>query len=152
MSWDAFAQILIALSSLSLSAAVFHYTRKTVAIESLRAVRDSWMQVDQAVLADPESLRIADALFNPDAAADGDAEARRKRWIIYLALNPVVSDYMAARAGLVPDAPQVIQNCRVLLGQLLRDDDTFRATQSGAYFAPFAQLCAEIRADLPARG
>ncbi|MGY0504771.1 hypothetical protein [Luteimonas sp. e5] len=148
MSWDTFAQILIALSSLALSAAVYHYTRKTVAIESLRAVRDAWMQVDQSVLADAHNLRIADALFHPDA--EGDEEARRKRWIIYMALNPVVSDFIAAHAGLLPDGAQVIDNCRVVLRNLLRDDDTFRATQSGAYFPPFARLCAEIRAELPA--
>lgn len=148
MDWAAAAQMLIAIGSLVLSAAVFYYTKKTVALESLRSVRNSWMQLDQTALSDAANLLQADALFFNDA---GDERRARRRWISMMALNPVVSDYMAACDGLLPNPKQTIEGCRVMLKQLLQHDDVYAMTQSGAYAAAsgFAKLCYDIRADLP---
>ncbi len=77
---NAVAQILVASSSLVLSALVFYHTRKAAALESLRAVRDSWMQLDAVALADDKNLRVADLLFSAGAAPDIDAS--RQRWIL----------------------------------------------------------------------
>jgi hypothetical protein len=145
---NAVAQILIASSSMVLSAVVFYHTRKTAALESLRAVRDSWMQLDTLALTDDKTLRIADHLFNPNAKPD--IEQARKRWILLAALNPVVSDFMAARAGVTPSAADTIAGCRAMLGALLQDDDAYALTQGGSYTGPFQQLCGEVRAELVA--
>lgn len=145
---SAIAQILVASSSLVLSAVVFYHTRNAAALESLRAVRDSWMQLDAMALSDDRNLQIADRLFSPDAAPG--LEHARKRWILYTALNPVVSDFMAARTGVTPSATDTIAGCRALLGSLLRDEEAYALTQSGGYTGPFQQLCREVRAELVA--
>lgn len=142
------AQIMIAVSSLVLSAVVFYYTRKSMALESLRAVRDSWMQLDAMALADDRNLQVADSLFNPDA--DADLEQARKRWVVLISLNPVVSDFMAAKAGLTPSAADTMANCRAVLRLLLRDADAYAVTQAGAYTGPFGQLCREVRQEIEA--
>jgi hypothetical protein len=131
---SAVAQILVASSSLVLSAVVFYHTRKAAALESLRAVRDSWMQLDTMALADDRPLRIAHHLFHPDAALN--IEHARKRWILLSALNPVVSDFMAARAGVTPSAGDTIAGCRAMLGSLLRDEDAYALTQGGPLYRP----------------
>lgn len=145
---SAVAQILVASSSLVLSMVVFYHTRKSAALESLRAVRDSWMQLDVMALADDRNLKLADRLFNPDAVAD--IEQARKRWILLTALNPVVSDFMAARIGVTPSATDTIAGCRALLASLLRDEEAFALTQSGGYTGPFQQLCREVHDGLVA--
>lgn len=146
MNIEAAVQILVATSTLVLSAAVLYYTRKTVALESLRATRNSWMQVDQVALSDDKNLIFADQLFHPDAAANTD-EARR-RWIAYMALNPVVSEYIAVRENLTAHPRETMEGCRAILKTLLRNEDVFAMTQSGAYIAPFAALCREVRESL----
>lgn len=146
MDWAVLAQMMIAIASLGLAAAVFYYTKKTIALESLRSVRDSWMQLDQMALSDVSNLIQADKLFF--GGENSDVIARR-RWITMMALNPVVSDYMAARMGLLPDPKGGLDGCRAILRQLLQHEDVYAITQSGAYaVSGFDRLCLSIRKEL----
>lgn len=149
MDWAILAQMMIALASLVLAGAVFYYTKKTIALESLRSVRDSWMQLDQMALSESENLFQADRLFFGENNTEQDA---RRRWIIMMALNPVVSDYMAAKVGLLPDSKAGIDGCRAILKQLLQHADVYKITQSGAYaVGGFDKFCDDVRTEVASK-
>lgn len=70
--------------------------RHVVRMEQDRAIKDAWVQVDQVALADPRNLQALDAMFHPDRAHE-DEDAKRRRWLAYMALNPLEAAWTSAR-------------------------------------------------------
>ncbi len=67
-----------------------------------------------------------------------------------MALNLVVSDFVAARAGLTTNVADTIAGCRAMLVSLLRDADAQALTRAGSYTGPFQRLCREVHLELAA--
>ena len=125
-------------------------TTRIAQLEFNRALRDSWMHVDEMTVQDPALLQFMNQFQLPHQSADPDFE--KKRHFLFIYLNPLYTTYQAARQGLSSGAPdQTIATIKSQLAYVVADDDAYWVTQNQGYDADFAALCREVRAELPAK-
>lgn len=133
--------MLNALLTALIAIAVYQAGRKVARLEQDRAIKDAWISVDQAALATPEQLRVLDALLHPGEARD--EAASRKRWLIYMILNPIDAAWSAAKSGHMPEG--ALDSSEASMRALVQDGDAYRMIQSYVYNLDFRKRCAELR-------
>jgi hypothetical protein len=113
-------------------------------LEFARAVRDTWLHVDDVTLRDPELVRLASQFLPPHETAD-PGFPRKRLWLL-LQLNPMQTTYQAARQGVFGrDGKSAIEGIRSQLAFVVKDDDAYWVTQNQGYDAAFVALCREVR-------
>lgn len=124
--------------------AVSQAGRKVARLEQDRAIKDAWVQVDQAALANDLDLQLLDDLLHP-GNPEASTEARRKRWLAYMILNPLDAAWSAAQAGHMPEG--TLDSSEASMRALVRDDAVYEMIRTFVYNRPFRERCAELRAE-----
>lgn len=140
---NVFVGVLNAALTALIAYAVSRAGRRVARLEQDRAIKDAWVQVDQAALANEVDLKLLDGLLHPDDPEAG-IEARRKRWLAYMILNPVDAAWSAAQAGHMPDG--TLDSSEATMRALVRDDAVYELIRTFVYNRPFRDRCAELRA------
>ena len=122
--------------------------RRVARLEQDRAIKEAWVQVDQAALASDVDLQLLDRLLHPDEA-EVDPETRRKRWLAYMILNPVDAAWSAALAGHMPEG--TLDSSEATMRALVRDDTVYDLIRTFVYNKPFRARCAELRSEWQAQ-
>lgn len=122
--------------------------RRVARMEQDRAIKEAWVQVDQAALANDTDLRLLDGLLHPEAA-ESTQEERRKRWLAYMILNPVDAAWSAAREGHMPDG--TLESSEATMRALVRDDGAYALIRTFVYNRPFRTRCEQLRAEWEAQ-
>jgi hypothetical protein len=153
-TWIALVQLFISLIGIGitvwLALIVQRSTTRIAQLEFNRALRDSWMHVDEMTVQDPALLQFMNRFQPPHGSADPDFE--KKRHFLFIYLNPLYTSYQAARQGLSSGArDQTIATIKSQLTYVVADDDAYWVTQNQGYDPDFAAFCREVRAELPAK-
>jgi hypothetical protein len=121
---------------------------KITEVEISRALRDSWIHVDDVTLRDPALIKLAQHFQPPHESTDPQFE--QKRLFLFVYLNPLNTTYQAARQGLFGKAGSqaAIADIKNLLAYVVRDDDAFWVIQNHWFDAGFKGLCNEMRESL----
>jgi hypothetical protein len=117
-------------------------------LEFARALRDSWIHVDDVTLRDPALIALAQHFQPPHESTDPEFE--KKRLFLFNYLNALITTYQGARQGLFGKhgSEEAIADIRSLLTHVVRDDDAFWVTQNHWFDADFKSLCREARDSL----
>ncbi len=101
-TWIALVQLAVSVVGISitvwLALIVKRSTTRIAQLEFNRALRDSWMHVDQMTLQDPNLVGLMDQYLPPHKTADPGFG--RKRLFLLVFLNPMYTTYQAAQQGL----------------------------------------------------
>lgn len=118
---------------------------KLTQLEFTRAVRESWIHVDELTLGDANLLRLANTFLPQRQGAD---EAFGQKRIFLLSyLIPLSTTYLAATQGLFGDkGREVIETVKLHIGLVVADDDGFWVTQNHGHDPDFMAMCREVRA------
>ena len=150
-TWIALVQLAVSVVGISitvwLALIVKRSTTKIAQLEFNRALRDSWMHVDQMTLQDPNLVGLMDQYLPPHKTADPGFG--RKRLFLLVFLNPMYTTYQAAQQGLSSgSAAETIATIKSQLAYVVRDEDAYWVTQNQGYDPDFAALCREVRESL----
>ncbi|MEP7157938.1 MAG: hypothetical protein ABI797_00785 [Chloroflexota bacterium] len=113
-------------------------------LEFTRAVRDSWIHIDDLTLRDERLLRLANG-FMPHR--EGASESFGEKRIFLLAyLSPLITEYEAARQGMYGTASrEAIEAIKAQVALIVADDDGYWVTQNHGLDPEFMALCRELR-------
>ena len=147
-TWIALVQLAVSVVGISitvwLALIVQRSTTRLARLEFNRAVRDSWMHVDEMTLRDPGLLKFMNDHMAPHESADPAFGQKRLFLLVYL--NPLYTTYQAARQGLSSaSAAETVASIKSQLAYVVRDDDAYWVTQNQGYDPDFATLCREVR-------
>ena len=150
-TWIALVQLAVSVVGISitvwLALIVQRSTTRLARLEFNRAVRDSWMHVDEMTLHDPALLKYMNEHMPPHESTDPAFGQKRLFLLVYL--NPLYTSYQAARQGLSSaSAAETIASIKGQLAYVVRDDDAYWVTQNQGYDSDFAAVCREVRAGL----
>jgi hypothetical protein len=117
---------------------------KLTGLEFTRALRESWIHVDDVTLRDPSLIRLANHFHPRRETADPDFG--RKRLYLFVYLNPINTTYQAALHGVYgARTKEMIDVIKDQLRIVVADDDAFWVTQNHGYDPDFTALCREVR-------
>ena len=147
-TWISLLQLIVSIAgvviTIWLAVIVQRSAARLTELEFARAVRDTWLHVDDVTLRDPELVRIASQFLPPHETTD-PAFQRKRLWLL-LQLNPLQTTYQAARQGLFGrDGTDSIAAIRSQLAFIVNDDDAYWVTQNQGYDPAFVALCREVR-------
>jgi hypothetical protein len=116
-------------------------------LEFNRALRDSWIHVDEMTLRDPSLVSLMNEYLPPHESAD--PAFAQKRLFLFVFLSPLYTTYQAARQGLAgTGAADAIAAIRSQLAYVVRDDDAYWVTQNQGYDPDFMAICREVREEV----
>jgi hypothetical protein len=119
-------------------------------LEFSRALRDSWIHVDDVTLRDPALIQLSEQLLPPHETADPGFA--KKRLFLFVYLSPFNTSYQAARQGLFGSAgQQSIDDIKSQLAFVVRDDDAYWVTQNQGFDPDFKAMCREVRETVTAK-
>jgi hypothetical protein len=147
-TWISILQLVVSIASVLitiwLAVIVQRGAARLTELEFARAVRDTWIRVDEVTLRDPDLIRLASQFLPPHQSTD--PEFQQKRLWLLLQLNPLQTTYQAARQGLYGrDGTDAIESIRSQLKFVVKDDDAYWVTQNQGYDPAFTALCREVR-------
>jgi hypothetical protein len=147
-TWISILQLVVSIASVLitiwLAVIVQRGAARLTELEFARAVRDTWIRVDEVTLRDPDLIRLASQFLPPHQSADPGFQQKRL-WLL-LQLNPLQTTYQAARQGLFGrDGADAIDSIRSQLKFVVKDDDAYWVTQNQGYDPAFTALCREVR-------
>ena len=120
---------------------------KLTHLEFTRALRESWIHVDDVTLRDPDLIRLSQQYLPRRETAD--PAFGQKRLFLLVFLNPINTSYQAALQGVYgAHAEDAITAIKDQLRLVVSDDDAFWVTQNQGYDPDFAALCREVRQSL----
>ena len=117
--------------------------RRIARAEYAREVNAAWMAVDSLALSSDEVLTDLDRMMHSDSRLDSLGD-RRRRWLSYLVINPLMNAHVGAREGLAVGGREADSTERSLKN-LVRDDVFYRVVQEYAYDKAFVALCGRLR-------
>lgn len=150
-TWISLLQLMVSIAgvviTIWLAVIVQRSAARLTELEFARAVRDTWLHVDDVTLRDPELIRLASQFLAPHETAD-PAFPRKRLWLL-LQLNPMQTTYQAARQGVFGrDGKSAIEGIRSQLAFVVKDDDAYWVTQNQGYDPAFVALCREVREEV----
>jgi hypothetical protein len=117
---------------------------KLTRLEFTRALRESWIHVNDVTLRDPSLINLANQYLPRRETTDPAFGQKRLFLLVYL--NPINTAYQAALQGIYgAGTKEAIDAVKDQLGRVVADDDAYWVTQSHNYDPEFAALCREIR-------
>lgn len=135
----AIAQVFIAVATIALTVVLYLNSKRDARVTYTRAIHESWNQLNSLVLANPDLIPLANAMFG----VKGDAaskEAAQKRYIALLTLNILQATYLGRGVRLVDDAYQLKGTYQVL-DPLLHDKDVQDVLHWSGYHPDFVDFC-----------
>jgi hypothetical protein len=147
-TWISLLQLIVSIASVAitiwLAVIVQRSARRLTELEFARAVRDTWLHVDDVTLRDPDLVRLAGQFWPPHETTD--PAFQQKRLFLLVFLNPLQTTYQAARQGLFGrDGASSIEAIKSQLAYVVKDDDAYWVTQNQGYDPAFIALCREVR-------
>ena len=147
-TWISLLQLIVSIAgvliTIWLAVIVQRSAARLTELEFSRAVRDTWMHVDDVTLRDPDLLRLASQFLPPHETTDPGFQKKRL-WLL-VQLNPLQTSYQAARQGLFGrDGTSSIESIKSQLAFVVKDDDAYWVTQNQGYDPAFMALCREVR-------
>jgi hypothetical protein len=147
-TWISLLQLFVSIAGVAITIWLFVIVQRSAArlteLEFARAVRDSWIHVNDVTLRDPELVRLATQFMIPRETAD--PEFQQKRLFLLVLLNPLQTTYQAARQGLY--GQNGIDSIKEQLRYVVKDDDAYWVTQNQGYDPAFMAVCREVRDEL----
>ncbi|MBM4407473.1 MAG: hypothetical protein FJ038_02455 [Chloroflexi bacterium] len=150
-TWISLGQLTISIVGIAITAwlavIVQRSATRIAQLEFNRALRDSWMHVDEMVLQKPEFLELVDRYLEPRETAD--PTFAQKRHFLFVFLSPLYTTYQAARQGLASGgSAETIATVKAQLARVLLDEDAFWLTQNQGYDSDFMTLCRDVHDSL----
>ena len=147
-TWISLVQVVVSIAGLVitiwLALIVQRGAARLTELEFARAVRDTWLHVDDVTLRDPDLVRLANQFLPPHETTD-PAFPQKRLWLL-LQLNPLQTTYQAARQGLFGrDGASSIEAIKSQLAFVVKDDDAYWVTQNQGYDPAFMELCRAVR-------
>ena len=147
-SWISLLQLIVSIAgvviTIWLAVIVQRSAARLTELEFARAVRDTWLHVDDVTLRDPDLVRLASQFLPPHETTD-PAFPQKRLWLL-LQLNPLQTTFQAARHGLFGRAgTDSIASIKSQLKFVVKDDDAYWVTQNQGYDSAFMALCREVR-------
>jgi hypothetical protein len=130
------------LVTLYIARAVTKAGRNVVQMEQDRGIKDAWVEVDKAALADDADLGLLDAMIHPDQSAE-DLISKRKRWLAYMVLNPLEAAWTSAKAGNMQAG--AADSSERTMRALVRDPLVCELIEGFVYGSDFRQRCMQLR-------
>src|SRR6188474_24617 len=100
-SWISLLQLIVSIAGVVITVWLAVIVQRSAArltqLEFARAVRDTWIHVDEVTLGDPNLVKLASQFLVPHETADPGFQQKRL-WLL-LQLNPLQTTYQAARQG-----------------------------------------------------
>ena len=147
-TWISLLQLVAAIAGLFITVWLALIVQRSAArltqLEFARAVRDTWLHVDDVTLRDPDLIRLVDQFQPPRETAD--PAFQKKRLFLLVFLNPLQTAYQAARQGFFgPNSAKSIESIKAQLAYVVKDDDAYWVTQNQGYDPDFMDLCRDVR-------
>jgi hypothetical protein len=150
-TWISVLQVAVSIAGLVITIWLAFIVQRGAArlteLEFARAIRDTWIHVDETTLKDPELLGLASQFLPPHQSTDPGFQ-RKRLWLL-LQLNPLQTTLQAARQGLFGrEGKETIASIRSQLAHVVKDDDAYWVTQNQGYDPVFMAICREVRAEV----
>ena len=138
------ASLLPAIASILIPVILYRSQKQKATLDYIKSGRDSWIQIDLALLGKPALLRHADTILSPGSEHLSDEE-REKIWLGLMILNVAFSDFIGLKYGY-----HEREEKKTLVGfirNLMKDETTYNLSQN-AYNEAFRALCREAREEV----
>lgn len=149
-TWISLLQLVVSTAGVVVTIWLFVIVQRSASrlteLEFARAVRDSWNQVNDVTLRDPDLVRLASQFMVPRETAD--PAFHKKRLFLLVLLNPLQTTYQAARQGLFGRDGISLDSIKSQLMFVVKDDDAYWVTQNQGYDPAFMALCREVRNEI----
>ena len=120
---------------------LYRSQKQKATLDYIKAGRDSWIQIDLALIGSPALLRQADSILAPGSKAVSDEE-RQKTWIALMILNVAFTDFIGLKYGYhEQEEKETLNN---FIKTLMRDELTYKLSQQ-AYNRAFRETCEQAR-------
>lgn len=135
------SSLMTGLASILIPIILYRAQKQKATLDYIKSGRDSWIQIDLALLNQPQLLRQADAVLAPHTSDISDEE-RQKTWISLMILNVAFSDFIGLKYGYHElEEKQMLYN---LIATLMQDELTYKLSQN-AYNEAFRSACRDAR-------
>lgn len=150
-TWISLLQLVVSIAGVVITVWLALIVQRSAArltqLEFARAVRDTWLHVDDVTLRDPDLIRLVDQFQPPRETTDPGFQ--KKRLFLLVFLNPLQTAYQAARQGFFgPNSAKSIESIKSQLAYVVKDDDAYWVTQNQGYDPDFMDLCREVRSEI----
>lgn len=138
------ASLLTGIASILIPIILYRSQKQKATLDYIKSGRDSWIQIDLALIGRPALLRQADSILSPGSEHISDAE-REKIWLALMILNVAFSDFIGLKYGY-----HEREEKKVLHGfirNLMQDETTFSLSQN-AYNEAFRAACRDARKEI----
>lgn len=138
------ASLLTAIASILIPIILYRSQKQKATLDYIKSGRDSWIQIDLALIGRPSLLRQADRILSPDSEQLSDEE-REKIWLALMILNVAFSDFIGLKYGY-----HEREERKTLLGfirNLMKDETTYNLSQN-AYNEAFRAACRTARREI----
>lgn len=147
-TWISLLQLVVSIAGVVITIWLALIVQRSAArltkLELARAIRDTWLHVDDVTLSDPDLVRLVEQFQPPRETAD--PAFPKKRLFLLVFLNPLQTTYQAAREGFFgPNGAKSIEAVKSQLAHVVKDDDAYWVTQNQGYDPDFMALCREVR-------
>lgn len=147
-TWISLLQLIVSIAgvviTIWLAIIVQQSAARLTELEFARAVRDSWIHINDVTLRDSDFVHLASQFMIPHETTD--AGFPKKRLMLLLLLSPLQTTYQAARKGLFGrDGTNSIESLKSQLAFFVKDDDAYWVTQNQGFDPAFMALCREVR-------
>ena len=147
-TWISLLQLVVSIAGVVITIWLALIVQRSAArlteLEFARAVRDSWLHIDDVTLRDSDFVHLANQYMVPRETTD--AGFPKKRLMLLMLLSPLQTTYLAAHKGLYGrDGIKSIASIKGQLAYFVKDDDAYWVTQNGGFDPAFVALCREVR-------
>lgn len=150
-TWISLLQLVVSIAGVVITIWLAFIVQRSAArlteLEFARAVRDSWLHIDDVTLRDSDFVHLANQYMIPRETTD--AGFPKKRLMLLMLLSPLQTTYLAAHKGLYGrDGIKSIDSIKGQLAHFVKDDDAYWVTQNGGFDPAFVALCREVRNEI----
>jgi hypothetical protein len=154
-SWISLLQLVVSIAGVVITIWLAFIVQRGAArlteLEFARAVRDSWLHIDDVTLRDADFVHLANQYMVPYNTTD--AAFPKKRLMLLMLLSPLQTTYQAAHKGLFGrDGASSIDSIKAQLAYFVKDDEAYWVSQNGGFVPAFMAICREVRAQVMAGG
>ena len=147
-SWISLLQLVVSIAGLVitiwLTVIVQRGAARLTQLDVARAIRDSWIHINDVTLRDPDLVQFTSRFMIPYETTDADFQ--KKRLMLLLLLSPLQTTYQAARKGLFgQEGTESIESIKSQLAYFVKDDDVYWVTQNQGFDPAFMAICREVR-------
>jgi hypothetical protein len=138
------ASVLTAIASILIPIILYRSQKQKATLDYIKSGRDSWIQIDLALIGKPDLLRHADSILAPGSEHLSD-EQREKIWLSLMILNVAFSDFIGLKYGYHEREEK--KTLVKFISNLMQDETTYNLSQN-AYNEAFRALCRDARRQL----